>query len=559
MMDRPFDYIGAIQCENKILRKKVAEYESGERYQRIKEDYKKVLDEYRRQMESQKREIEALRRQIKKIWKWCDEAYNDALKEFEKKLKEMERALKAEQMLRIAAEQARDAEKDTNRKLRHELYETKTALEDAEGRNKKLRAQLNRDYENSSIPSSRSVHHKKISNNRERSGRKPGAQPGHVHHGRKRQVPTQTVLLPPPDEVLKDVDFRKSKKEIVKQLVKIRLVLDVTEYHADVYYNSKTGERVHAAFPTGVIDDVNYDGSVKALLFLLNTDCAVSIDKSRRILSDLTGGKLNISKGMVNKLCKELASKTEGDRRKVFADLLSAPVVHTDCTNARVNGKSAYVFVCSTPEEEKTLYFAREKKGHEGVKGTVVQDYQGILVHDHESTFYHYGTKHQECLAHVQRYLKNSMENEPSLAWNKEMHSLLQRMIHYRNEHADEVSLDLEVVTDFESEYHAILEKAREEYEYDPPSEYYRDGYNLYRRMRKKETEHLLFLHDLRVPTTNNTAERCLRDIKRKQTFVMAFRSFESLEHLCQSKSVLLEVRKNNPNVYDAVVNIFNT
>ncbi|MFR9102564.1 MAG: hypothetical protein ACLVJ3_07060 [Coprococcus phoceensis] len=38
------------------------------------------------------------------------------------------------------------------------------------------------------------------------------------------------------------------------------MVLDVTEYHADVYYNSQTGERVHAAFPDGVIDDVNYDG-----------------------------------------------------------------------------------------------------------------------------------------------------------------------------------------------------------------------------------------------------------------------------------------------------------
>ena len=32
-----------------------------------------------------------------------------------------------------------------------------------------------------------------------------------------------------------------------------------------------------------------------------------------------------------------------------------------------------------------------------------------------------------------------------------------------------------------------------------------------------------------------------------------------SLDYLCQSKSVLLGVRKNNLNVYDAVVNIFNT
>lgn len=67
------------------------------------------------------------------------------------------------------------------------------------------------------------------------------------------------------------------------------------------------------------------------------------------------------------------------------------------------------------------------------MKSTVVEDYQGILVHNHESTFYQYGTNHQECLAHVLRYLKNSIENEPERTWNKEMRSLLQEMIHYRN------------------------------------------------------------------------------------------------------------------------------
>ena len=55
---------------------------------------------------------------------------------------------------------------------------------------------------------------------------------------------------------------------------------------------------------------------------------------------------------------------------------------------------------------------ARCKKGHDGIKGTVVEDYQGTLVHDHDVTFYKYGTGHQECLAHVLRYLKDSMDNE---------------------------------------------------------------------------------------------------------------------------------------------------
>lgn len=54
--------------------------------------------------------------------------------------------------------------------------------------------------------------------------------------------------------------------------------------------------------------------------------------------------------------------------------------LNTDCTNARVNGKSAHVFVCSFAGEQRVLYFAREKKGHEGVKDTVVENYQGITV-----------------------------------------------------------------------------------------------------------------------------------------------------------------------------------
>ena len=166
------------------------------------------------------------------------------------------------------------------------------------------------------------------------------------------------------------------------------MLLDVTEYHADVYYSSQTGERVHAPFPAGVIDDVNYDGSIRAFLFLLNNDCCTSIDKSRQFLSGLTGGKLNISKGMVSRLSREFALKTEAERRAAYADMLLSPVMHTDCTNGRENGKGCQIYVCATPDG-KALYFAREKKGHEGVKDTVTEDYQGILVHDHDLSLIH--------------------------------------------------------------------------------------------------------------------------------------------------------------------------
>ena len=431
-------------------------------------------------------------------------------------------------------------------------------MEEEKGKNLKLSAQINRDYENSSLSSSKSIKNKKISNNREKTGKKPGGQPGHNGHCRKKQIPTTApILLPPPQEVSDNPDFKKTAKTIVKQQIGIRLLLDVREYHADVYYNAKTGERIHAEFPSGVINDVNYDGSIKAFLFLLNNDCCTSIDKSRNFLSELTGGKLNISKGMINKLSKEFARKSEQERKEMFMDMLMSPVMHTDCTNAKVNGKSAYIFVCATPDG-KALYFAREKKGHKGVTGTPTEDYQGILVHDHEKTFYSYGTNHQECLAHILRYLKDSIDNEADRTWNKKMRSLVQEMIHYRNSLPLEAEPDFARVTHYEGRYSKILQKAKEEYEYIPPNEYYKDGYNLYLRMEKYMSNHLLFLRDHRVPTTNNEAERLLRRYKRKQQQAVSFRSPESIDNLCQSMSMLVMMRKNEePNIFSRVSQTF--
>ena len=292
-------------------------------------------------------------------------------------------------------------------------------------------------------------------------------------------------------------------------------------------------------------------------MFLLNNDCCTSIDKSRKFLSDLTDGKLNISKGMISKLSREFALKTKPERKAAYADMLLSPVMHTDCTNGRENGKSCQIYVCATPDG-KALYFAREKKGHEGVKGTVTEDYQGILVHDHDITFYNYGADHQECLAHVLRYLKDSMDNEPDRTWNKEMRSLVREMIHFQKGFQPPQNPDPEKVSEYEKRYRKILETAKREYGEVPASDYYRDGYNLFLRMEKYMQNHLLFLHNSRVPATNNEAERLLRNYKRKQAQAVTFRSFESIDYLCQCMSMLVLIRLEEPaNIFDRVSRIF--
>jgi hypothetical protein len=232
-----------------------------------------------------------------------------------------------------------------------------------------------------------------------------------------------------------------------------------------------------------------------------------------------------------------------------------------DFTGARVNGKKRNVLVCS--DGTNVLYLARMNKGHKGIEGTPIETYLGTMVHDHDLTFYKYGRNHQECLDHILRYLKDSMENEPNLKWNESMRELIREMIHFRK-HLDledgenPNQADPEIVDEFDRRYDELLEMARKEYDYEPPSEYYKKGFNLYIRLEKFKANHLLFLYDGRVPYTNSLSERLLRIYKRKEHQAMTFRSFEGLGYLCDALSVIASIREQGKNLYEEVSGIFN-
>lgn len=552
-----FERVTTLQYELKAAQRQLASFQSGQKFVTMKKEHEKECRRLERQIKSLQEELHRLRlEQLYARQQWF-ESTDDMQAGYERQIRTFQAENARLYERSIKAEAQRDAAYDKITEMRRETYQLAAELEEEKGKNQKLIAQISKDFENSSLPSSaQSIRKKKIPNNREATGRKPGGQPGHPGHGRKKQTPTRIVLLQPSQEILDDPDFRKTNKTLTKQLVNVEVCLNVIEYQADTYRNSRTGELYHAQFPDGVVDEVNYGSSVKAFLFLLNNDCCVSIDKCRDFLKNLTGGNLDISKGMISKLSQEFSEKSEPLRKSAASELFLYPVMHTDCTNARVNGQNAYVFVCAAPDGP-ALYYAREVKGHAGVTGTLIEDYQGILIHDHEKTFYRYGTAHQECLAHVLRYLKGSMENEPERTWNKDMHSLLQEMIHYVNGLESGAARDLEKLLEYETRYDQILERALAEYADVPCTDYYRDGFNLATRLKEYRDSHLLFLHDSRVPATNNLAERLLRNIKRKQNQAVSLRSNKSLEFLCDSMSVLFLMRQEDGNLYEKVSAVF--
>lgn len=555
---KPFEFMSALQYRVRSLSEQIREFESGERYQKMELEHQAVVGGLNRTIRKLKDELGKAHSETIRVRKLWNEVLDDMEKEFRKVIAAKDRLIQKLKDRILELEKLLSQAKEELRAKQQKIYEVETLLEEEREKNRKLTAQVNMNFENSSLPSSlQGAKRKKIPNNREKTGRKPGGQAGHEGHRRKKHTATERHEIPAPEKYTKDPDYYETGKTICKQKVSIQMEVRVVEYFTKEYRNRKTGARVHAPFPEGYRDEVNYDGSIKAFAFLLGNECNVSHDKIRRFLSEITEGRVEISKGMINGLCREFSAKTEEERQEICRRLFCSPVLNVDFTNALVNGKSAQVFIIASPSMNAASFIARENKGNKGIRGTLLEDYMGVIVHDHDTTFYSYGRDHQECMQHNCRYLKGSEQNEPDLTWNRMMHGLFREMLHYRNGLGKEEDPDPETVKKFEERYDEILEKAKEEYEYEPPGAYYREGYNLYLRLKKYKKNELLFLHDKRVPADNSLCERLARVYKRKQKQVITMRSLKNLEYLCDGQSVVYFLRTNGAQVYETVSEIF--
>ena len=116
-----------------------------------------------------------------------------------------------------------------------------------------------------------------------------------------------------------------------------------------------------------------------------------------------------------------------------------------------------------------------------------------------------------------------------------------------------------EKAAELDRRYDEIMAAAKAEYEYEPPSEYFKEGYNLYKRMAEEKERYMLFLYDPSVEPDNNLAERCARKFKRKAAQVMCFRSQDGVDWFCDGVSIIQSIKAAGKNLYESVTERFNT
>lgn len=106
--------------------------------------------------------------------------------------------------------------------------------------------------------------------------------------------------------------------------------MTVKDYWSYTYRNRRTGAKYHPPFPDNVRLEVNYDSSVKALVFLMKNHLNVPENKIREFFSEMTEGGICLSRGLINGMNREFSEKTEEERNDIFARLAASEVLSAD-------------------------------------------------------------------------------------------------------------------------------------------------------------------------------------------------------------------------------------
>lgn len=427
-------------------------------------------------------------------------------------------------------------------------------INDLEDRIESLRARINKDSTNSGIPSSK-CNFKNIPNSRKKSNKKVGGQIGHEPHKRKKFQPTEPAVYIETDKKFLDADkYRETNRYKVKDVVDIKVSLEVTRYKSKIFIERKTGKEKFTSFPANINNETNYGANIKAFTFLLNNQCNVSINKVNEFLRNITNQQLTICDATISNFLKEFSNKSKEEIIKLEENLFDNNILGCDFTGARCSGNNNHVLVATG--ESGSRYYACKKKGHKGIEGTLLENYCGILVHDHDPTFYHYGRDHQECLAHILRYLKAANQNEPEKQWPKLMFEILSKIIHDKNTNMR--SFSKREIKNINKLYDEAINIAQVEYAEHPPNKYNKEAFNLYKRLERTKENVLLLIYNTEVPPTNNASERALRKVVRKKKQMITFRSFDNFDCYCNALSMLSTWTQNKENVLENSIFIFN-
>ena len=149
-MNTSFEHITTLEYRLKAATTEVSAFKSGDKYIKMQDDNLKERRYFERIIKGLKEELSIARSETITIRNQWFEIFEDIQKEYEHKLDISKKLNEQLEKRALSAEGQLADLRDKVGKQRHQIYDLETALEEEKGKNLNLRAQINRDYENSS-------------------------------------------------------------------------------------------------------------------------------------------------------------------------------------------------------------------------------------------------------------------------------------------------------------------------------------------------------------------------------------------------------------------------
>jgi len=431
-----------------------------------------------------------------------------------------------------------------------ELFEEKAELLQRENdilKDKLAKYENPKNSNNSSVPPSKDENRPfKSMSLRKKTGRKPGGQKGHEG--------TTLEMVSDPNEIIDHApeyceccgkDLTETPGEFVerKQVVDLPPIEPVVTEHRVYKKECGCGHVTISSFPGGLKAPVSYGPMIESLTGYFHSRQYIPFLRMQELFRDIFS--VPISEGGIHCLLNRLSTKALPLYRRIRDMIKNSPVVGTDETGAKLNGRKIWMWTWQN--DRLTWLCGTNNRGYKTIQENFPEGFKkSVFVHDcWRSHFQADVHTHQLCTAHLLREL-NYLEERYNHRWPVRFRKLILEGIKLKEKLAPrDYFQPVKERTELENRLKKLLT-----YEID---EKLKELVSFRKRMLKYKDYILTFLYYPKVPPDNNGSERAIRNVKVKQKISGQFKSWRGVENFMVLRSITDTTLKNDQNVLRAL------
>jgi transposase len=385
---------------------------------------------------------------------------------------------------------------------------------------------------------------------RQKSGRKPGGQPGHPGRTlRSSDHPQHTVIHPLQEcECGEDLSQEPALDFERRQVFDLPpLNLECTEHRGEIKECPCCHKLVTAPFPEEVKAPVQYGKNFRSLLaYFYDAQLGASL-RIRQMCEEMFG--YAVSEATVQSARQEQYQALEPFEERLEKILPQEPVLHVDETSLPVNRIKHWLHVICTPL--LTFFSVQALRGKEAIHAIgIVPQFTGWLMHDFLSSYLSFeNCLHTFCKSHLMRELVFIFEQHQQ-SWAKDLYDLFLEMLRYvQEQRARAAPVGRAEYKRWQRRYRQILRAGRQT---NPLTSAQMSGecrkqtkeQNLLDRLEAYDEFILAFLWAWELPFTNNQAERDFRFMKTRIKISGCFRTLDGARRHVRIRSYICTLRK---------------